>query len=168
MGRAAINGLRRTRRLGWGAVFTIALALLGGPVEGQQYNPSRFQAFQQQQEEFRRQMEQSMRPANEWNASRMENDRRFQEQMAAGSKDIDAVLGKNWLDFTSAFTVFAVVGLVVAAVITLGIASGIFVRLRTTNDPMKLAMSDPWLRAHLTETSNASALAGLSRDEPFR
>jgi ABC-type transport system involved in cytochrome bd biosynthesis fused ATPase/permease subunit len=168
MGRAAINGLRRARRVGWGVGLTIVLALLGRPVQGQQYNPSQFQGFQQQQEEFRRQMEQAMRPANEWAASRMENDRRFQEQMAAGSKDIDAFFEKNWLDFTSAFTVFAVLGLVVVAVLALGIASGIVVRLRTTNDPMKLAMSDPWLRAHLTEASDASALAGLNRDEPFR
>ena len=50
---------------------------------------------------------------------------------------------KSWVFFT----VVAVV--VVGAVVVLGVAVRFYLRMSSTTDPEKLAMSDPWIRAEL-------------------
>jgi hypothetical protein len=157
---------RQLRASGRAAVFAVVVTLLDGAAFGQQYTPEQMPNFDQ---DWNRNMEETMRQVQEWQDSQRQNDLRFQEQMGAASKDINDAFDKNWQSFTSALMWFGVAGLVVASLLVLAMASGVFVRLRATTDPMKLAMSDPWLRAQMARDvdSTPSALAEASSNQQF-
>jgi hypothetical protein len=160
MAQVGISRLRWDRTsIRVGMFAAVVLAALGGAARGQQYAPVQMPTYQQQ--DFNRTIEESMRQANEWNDSRMQETLRFQE-LGGASKDIDGFFEKNRESLTTAFTWFAVVGLVVGGILVLGIASGFFVRFRTTKDPMKLAMSDPWVRAQMTQYDTGPAQGALA------
>jgi hypothetical protein len=161
------------RRLRWGhasvhvrTFVAVAIAAFGGAARGQQYAPVQMPSFQQQQD-FNRTIEESMRQANEWNRSNQWNDSRMQEtlrfqELGAASKDIDGFFDKNRESFTNMFTWLAVAGLVVGGILVMGMASGAFLRFRATKDPMKLAMSDPWIRAQMTQFDTGAAQGALA------
>lgn len=52
-------------------------------------------------------------------------------------------------------TAYLVLAAIVVALTLLSVVFGIYVRSSATTDPHKLAMSDPWLRAHLAQSSAA-------------
>jgi hypothetical protein len=154
---------RKSIQAGMFAAFVVAA--FAGAARAQQYAPVQMPTYQQQ--DFNRTIEESTRranewrQANEWNDSRMQEPLRFQE-LGGASKDIDGFFEKNRESLTTTFTWLAVIGLVVGGIMVLGIASGLFVRFRTTKDPMKLAMSDPWVRAQMTQYHTGAAQGALA------
>jgi hypothetical protein len=161
------------KRLRWahrsihiGMFAALAVSAFGEAAHAQQYVPAQIPDFQRQQE-FNRTIEESMRQANEWNRSNQWNDSRMQEtmrlqDMGAASKDIDGFFDKNRETFTNMFTWLAIVGLVVGGILVLGMASGVFLHFRATKDPMKLAMSDPWVRAQMAQFDTDAAPGALA------
>jgi hypothetical protein len=166
MAQVGISRLRWARTsIRVGMFAALVLAAFSGAARGQQYAPVQMPTYQQP--DFNRTIEESMRQANEWrrtnewNDSRMQETLRFQD-LGAASKDIDGFFEKNRESLTNTFTWLAVAGLVVGGIMVLGIASGLFVRFRTTKDPMKLAMSDPWVRAQMSQYDTGAAQGALA------
>jgi hypothetical protein len=166
MAQVGISRLRWARTLIRVGIFAaVVLAAYAGAARGQQYAPVQMPTYQQQ--DFNRTIEESMRQANEWNRAREWNDSRMQEtlrfqELGSASKDIDGFFEKNRESLTNTLTWFAVVGLVVGGLLVLGMASGLFVRFRTTTDPMNLAMSDPWVRAQMAQFDTGAAQGALA------
>ena len=144
--------LGRLRTWSSAGVLAGALTFFGGVTHGQQY--AQIPSYQQQ--EFSRTIEESMRRANEWNQSRTQDSLRWQEHLDKAGTDVNAVLEKNWENLTTRLMWFGVVALGVGCILVLGFAMGLFVHLRTTTDPQKLAMSDPWLRAQMSQLDAAA------------